>query len=89
MTGSNSPLSPPPLQALVDIGFRLSTGSVEALRPSGAQLLREVVVAYADLEDPLLPGTDLDLDPCIYRSGCDERLLREVVVYADLKESSS
>lgn len=52
------------LQALVDVGFRLSTGSIEALRPAGVKLLREVVVTYASLEDPLMPGVNEDPPKC-------------------------
>lgn len=40
----------------MDIGFRLATGGVEALKPWGVALLQQVVVTFGKLEDPLLPG---------------------------------
>jgi hypothetical protein len=43
-------------QALIDTGFRLSTGQVEALRPAGVRLLGSVLRVFAGVEDPLLPG---------------------------------
>lgn len=46
----------PRFQVLVDIGFRLATGGVEALKPWGVALLQQVVVTFGKLEDPLLPG---------------------------------
>ncbi|GAX74410.1 hypothetical protein CEUSTIGMA_g1858.t1 [Chlamydomonas eustigma] len=44
------------LQSLVDIGFRMATGTVEALKPPGVVLLQQVVTVFATVEDPLLPG---------------------------------
>lgn len=48
----------PPLQKLVEVGFRLSTGPVEALRPGGVRLLDFVVHTFAAVGDPLLPGVE-------------------------------
>lgn len=45
-----------PSQALVELGFRMATGSVEALKPAGVRLLRGVLRVFGGVEDPLLPG---------------------------------
>ncbi|KAK9865210.1 hypothetical protein WJX84_003181 [Apatococcus fuscideae] len=44
------------LAAIVDVGFKMSTGQLEALRPMGLKLLRLVINRYGDVEDPLLEG---------------------------------
>ncbi len=44
------------VQALVDVGYRLTTGQVEAMRPSGVRLLRALLLVFSNVEDPLLPG---------------------------------
>lgn len=43
------------LQTLVDLGFKLTTGSAEALRPSGAQLLQQLLRFFGDVPDPDVP----------------------------------
>jgi hypothetical protein len=43
-------------QVLVDTGFKLTTGQVEALRPNGVALLGAVLRVFSGVEDPLLPG---------------------------------
>lgn len=40
----------------MDVGFKLATGQVEALKPSGVRLLSGVVRVFSGVEDPLLPG---------------------------------
>ncbi|CAL8466413.1 g5949 [Coccomyxa elongata] len=44
------------LQALIDAGFKMASGAVEALRPLGVQLLQAVLGKFGAAEDPLLPG---------------------------------
>ncbi|KAF8072444.1 hypothetical protein HT031_000103 [Scenedesmus sp. PABB004] len=44
------------LQPLIDLGFKLTTGPAEALRPAGAQLLRGVLRAFGSVPDPDVPG---------------------------------
>jgi hypothetical protein len=43
-------------QDLVEVGFKLATGPVEALRPAGVQLLDQLLATFSDVPDPLLPG---------------------------------
>jgi hypothetical protein len=43
-------------QALVEVGYRLATGTMDALRPAGVGLLEALLAQHAGLEDPLLPG---------------------------------
>ncbi len=43
------------LQALIDAGFKLTTGGAEALRPAGARLLRRTVRWFAGVADPDVP----------------------------------
>eukprot|EP00887_Chlorella_sp_A99_P005661 scaffold1.g5661.t1 len=47
------------LQQLVTTGFRMASGQLEALRPMGLRLLREVVRRFGDAPDPLLEGQRL------------------------------
>ncbi|KAK9798183.1 hypothetical protein WJX73_010462 [Symbiochloris irregularis] len=42
------------LQGLVDAGFKMATGQVEALRPLGLHLLKIVLMRFAKAEDPLM-----------------------------------
>lgn len=44
------------LQQLVEAGFRMASGQLEALRPAGLRLLAEVVRRFGDAADPLLEG---------------------------------
>lgn len=43
------------LQTLVDLGFKLTTGSAESLRPSGAQLLQQLLRFFGAVPDPDVP----------------------------------
>jgi len=43
------------LQALIDAGFKLTTGGAEALRPTGARLLQRTVRWFAGVWDPDVP----------------------------------
>jgi hypothetical protein len=43
------------LQALVDAGFKMATGSADALRPAGARLLRRVLGFFRGVADPDVP----------------------------------
>lgn len=43
------------LQTLVDLGFKLTTGSAESLRPSGAQLLQQLLRFFGTVPDPDVP----------------------------------
>ncbi|KAK9838575.1 hypothetical protein WJX81_008486 [Elliptochloris bilobata] len=47
------------LPALVDAGFRMATGQVEALRPLGLRLLRALVRRFGAAPDPLAEGGGL------------------------------
>ncbi|KAJ9521672.1 hypothetical protein QJQ45_015268 [Haematococcus lacustris] len=47
------------LQRLVEIGYKLATGPLEALRPAGVQLLDQLVQGFSQVEDPLMPGARL------------------------------
>lgn len=44
------------LQGMVNLGYKLVTGNVEALRTFGLQFLLEVVGSFGDVEDPDYPG---------------------------------
>lgn len=43
------------LQDLVDLGFKLTTGPMVALRPAGARLLQRAVVFWGGVADPDVP----------------------------------
>jgi len=43
------------LQTLVDLGFKLTTGAAESLRPSGAQLLQQLLRFFGTVPDPDVP----------------------------------
>jgi hypothetical protein len=43
------------LQELVDLGFKLTTGPMVALRPAGARLLQRAVVFWGGVADPDVP----------------------------------
>lgn len=43
------------LQTLVDLGFKLTTGSADSLRPSGAQLLQQLLRFFGTVPDPDVP----------------------------------
>lgn len=45
--------------ALIDVAFKMSTGGGDALRPMGLKLLQEVLRAFGNVEDPLMPGARL------------------------------
>jgi hypothetical protein len=47
------------LQAAVDLGYRVSTGPTEALRPWGLVLLRRLVCRWGDATDPDVPDAAL------------------------------
>lgn len=47
------------LQSLIDLGFKLSTGDMEALRPAGVLLLREVIAFFGDVADPEVAGSNV------------------------------
>ncbi|KAL6756313.1 hypothetical protein V8C86DRAFT_2436239 [Haematococcus lacustris] len=47
------------LQRLVEVGYKLATGPLEALRPAGVQLLDQLVQGFSQVEDPLMPGARL------------------------------
>eukprot|EP00983_Pelagomonas_calceolata_P069542 1150399-Pelagomonas_calceolata.AAC.4 len=42
----------------IEVGYKISIGAVEALKPCGVWLLRAVLRVYGSVEDPLLPGGD-------------------------------
>lgn len=44
------------MQEFIEVGYRISIGAVEALKPCGVWLLRAVLRVYGGVEDPLLPG---------------------------------
>lgn len=64
------------LQTLVDLGFKLTTGSAEALRPSGAQLLQQLLRFFGDVPDPDVPELLLleqyQVCVCVNRHGSAE-----------------
>jgi hypothetical protein len=43
------------LQVLIDLGFKLTTGSAESLQPSGVQLLQLLLRCYGAVPDPDVP----------------------------------
>jgi hypothetical protein len=47
---------PPPPQGLVDLGFKLATGQVEALKPGGVRLLTRLVHFFGRVADPMVDG---------------------------------
>ncbi|GFH23582.1 HEAT repeat-containing 5B isoform X2 [Haematococcus lacustris] len=47
------------LLRLVEVGYKLATGPLEALRPAGVQLLDQLVQGFSQVEDPLMPGARL------------------------------
>lgn len=60
------------LQTLVDLGFKLTTGSAESLRPSGAQLLQQLLRFFGAVPDPDVPELLL-LEQ--YQVGCSQQIL--------------
>ena len=59
-------LSPPPPtlhQEFIEVGYKMATGPVEALKPAGVRLLLAVLRAFGHVEDPLLPGEDGSAPP--------------------------
>lgn len=47
------------LQTLVEVGFRMATGSAEALRPSGLALQAALLARFGAAGDPLQPSARL------------------------------
>lgn len=45
------------MQALIDLGFKLTTGGTEALRPAGARLLQCTLHFFSGVPDPDVPET--------------------------------
>lgn len=69
------------LQALVDLGFKLTTGSAESLRPSGAQLLQQLLRFFGAVPDPDVPEMLLleQYQVCSPCTTCDACLYPSVV----------
>lgn len=47
------------IQALVEVGFRMATGTAEALRPTGLALQAALLRRFGTAADPLQPGARL------------------------------
>ena len=47
------------IQALVEVGFRMATGTAEALRPTGLALQAALLRRFGAADDPLQPGARL------------------------------
>jgi hypothetical protein len=56
-------------QEFIEVGYKISIGPVEALKPCGVWLLHAVLRVFGGVEDPLLPGENVASCLPVYVNG--------------------